>query len=452
MPEKKEKITIIGAGPVGSLLSIYLSRHNYEVVVFEKREDLRLTHRGEGRSINIALSHRGLRALNEIGVAEKIKEIAIPMKGRMIHDQSGKLNFQPYGDEGQFINSISRNQLNEILLDEAEKKFGVHFRFQNPCVNVSLDNSELEFDFMDSEWKESFQILFGADGAGSVVRSGFNINKNFTSNTEFLSHGYKELHIPASDGKHVIEKNALHIWPREQFMLIALPNMDGSFTATLFLPFTGKNSFEEIKKAEDIENFFHRFFPDVIPLMPELAHDYFELSPSRLVTVYCYPWVYNDNIALIGDAAHAITPFYGQGMNAGFEDCRILNEIIEKNKYNWPDALREFQQIRKSDANAIAELALQNFIEMRDLVGDETFLLRKKIETKIHQQFPQYLPLYSMVTFSDLPYSEAFKKGKEHDEMMEKVMSIKEIDKKWNTEAGWSEIESIIKIHIKKTE
>ncbi|MBX9852043.1 MAG: FAD-dependent monooxygenase [Cytophagaceae bacterium] len=451
MTDKKEKITIMGAGPVGSLLSIYLSKQNYKVTVFEKREDLRLTHKAEGRSINIALSQRGLRALHEIGVAEKIKEIAVPMKGRMIHDQNGKLNFQPYGEEGQFINSISRNQLNEILLDKAEKECGVDFRFQNPCINVKLDKAELEFDFMDRGWKESFQVLFGADGAGSVVRSGFSKNKNFSSTTQFLSHGYKELHIPASkEGKHVIEKNALHIWPRDQFMLIALPNMDGSFTATLFLPFIGENSFEGIKTSEDAEKLFKKFFSDVVPIIPDLAHDYFELTPSRLVTVHCYPWIYNNNVALIGDAAHAITPFYGQGMNAGFEDCRILNEIIRTNKYDWKTLLEKYQQSRKGNADAIAELALQNFIEMRDLVGDERFLLRKKIESEIHRQFPQYLPLYSMVTFSDLPYAEALAKGKEHDEMMGKVMAIPGIEKTWDTENGWKEINTIINTYIKK--
>jgi len=445
----RHQITIIGGGPVGSLLSIYLAQKKYTVDVYERRPDLRKIHPTEGRSINLALSHRGLRALNEVGLEEKIKSIAIPMNGRMIHDEKGNLNFQPYGEKGQFINSVSRNQLNEILIEKAEKEYKVNFHFDHICKNINLENSAVEFSTPQGTEKTNSEIIFGADGAFSAVRASLEKIKDFTFSKEPLSYGYKELHLPSDKiGKHLMGKNALHIWPREQFMLIALPNLDGSFTCTLFLPFKGANSFENITNESELLTFFRKNFPDALSLMPDIATDYFAHTASSLVTVHGYPWCYKDKVALIGDAAHAIFPFYGQGMNAGFEDCRVLNGIIEENYGQWFNIFKEYQGQRKINADAIAELSLQNFIEMRDLVGNEKFQTRKKIEKFIHAKHPEYLPLYSMVTFSDLSYAEALKKGKEHDQMMQEVMSIKNIESEWESEEGWMKIENIIKKYL----
>lgn len=439
-----KKITIIGAGPVGSMLSIYLSKRGYSVEVYEKRQDLRTTKHTEGRSINLALSTRGLKALSEAGLEEKIKSIAVPMSGRMIHGEKGELNFQPYGEEGQFINSISRNTLNEILIEKAEET-GVRFFFNVTCNSIEPESGMVEFVQQDKPFSFQSETIFGADGAFSEVRNTLKKFPDFTFEQDFLSHGYKELLIPSSAGKFVMEKNALHIWPREQFMLIALPNLDGSFTATLFLPFKGATSFETLNTEKEVTDFFQKFFPDIRDHIPSLEKDFFRMPASSLVTTRCFPWVYEGKIALIGDAAHAITPFYGQGMNAGFEDCRILNTIIEQHTDNWKKIFAIYQEERKENSDAIAELALKNFIEMRDLVGDEHFILRKKIEAAIHKKYPSYLPLYSMVTFSDLSYKEALQKGNEHDQLMEEVMKIKNIQNIWETKEGWSEIEKVIK-------
>ena len=446
----QKKISIVGGGPVGSLLSIYLSRQSHKVKIYEKRPDLRTVKNTEGRSINLALSHRGIRALTEIGIKEEIKKISIPMNGRMIHGENGFLHFQPYGEKGQYINSISRNELNKILIQKAEEA-GVEFNFNFHCDSVNLEMGRVVFSKDKETYSIDSDIIFGADGAFSEIRNSFKNHSNFTYRQEFLTHGYKELHIPpGKEGNHLMEENALHIWPREQFMLIALPNLDGSFTATLFLPFTGENSFETLKTHNDLESFFRCYFPDAFNLMPTLKKDFFSLPPSFLVTVHCHPWIYKDKIALIGDSAHAITPFYGQGMNAGFEDCRILNEIIGQKKNDWETIFAEYQSQRKENADAIAELALQNFIEMRDHVNDAYFILRKKIEAKIHQKHPAYLPLYSMVTFSDLPYKQALLLGKEHDQMVNEVMQLKDIERTWETEEGWKEIEKIVSAYIKK--
>lgn len=448
IPEKN--ITVIGGGPVGSLLSIYLSRLTHRVSIYEKRQDPRLLTKGEGRSINLALSHRGLHALKEVGLEEEIKKIAVPMKGRMIHPEKGDLYFQPYGEDHQFINSISRNSLNQLLIDKAEEE-GVAFYFNTTCESVDPETGIVELKNGGKSFSTDPAILFGADGAFSVVRNSFQRFPDFTSDQEFLSHGYKELHIPPSpEGWHLMEKNALHIWPREHFMLIALPNLDGSFTATLFLPFKGPASFDTITTPDHAEAFFKTYFPDALPLMPGLKKDFIEMPTSSLVTVHCFPWTYCNNTILMGDAAHAITPFYGQGMNAGFEDCRIFNSIMKEHGNDWGKIFSTYQSDRKENADAIAELALQNFIEMRDLVGDPRFILRKKVESKIHRYYPSYLPLYTMVTFTDLPYKEALIKGKEHDHMMEEIMSIQNIEAIWDTEKGWDVIREKVARYINK--
>lgn len=443
-----KNITVIGAGLVGSLLSIYLAKRGYKVTVFERRTDMRKTQISAGRSINLALSDRGWRGLEGVGIKDAIKKISIPMHGRMMHNVKGELTYQPYGEEGQAIYAASRGILNCTLMDQAEQH-GVTIHFNQRCTGIDLEQSIARFeDAATMEKREvKSRVIFGADGAFSAARLAIQLQTDkFNYSQNYLEHGYKELVIPPSaDGGFQMEKNALHIWPRGGYMLIALPNLDGSFTCTLFFPFEGERSFASIKNTEDCTRFFKEIFPDALELMPTLAEDFFHNPTSSLVTVRCFPWAYKDKVCLIGDAAHAIVPFYGQGMNCGFEDCTVLETLMEKYGEDWTSILSEFQTLRKPNADAIAELALMNFVEMRDLTGSPKFLLQKKIEAKIHEKYPEkWLPLYSQVTFSDIPYSVALKNGKAQQQIMEQVMSLPDIDAKWNS----PEVEKMILQHI----
>ncbi len=429
----QKHIAITGAGLVGSLLAIYLKNRGYQVSVFERRNDMRKTAGYEGRSINLALSNRGIRALEEVGLAEELKKEAIPMHGRMIHDLHGNLNFQPYGKAGQYINSISRSGLNKVLMTKAES-LGVAFHFEQRINSVDFEKTELtiqnsKFNIQNSK----FDLIIGSDGAFSAVRLAMQFTDQFNFSQDYIQHGYKELHIPAgAAGSFQMEKNALHIWPRESYMLIALPNPDGSFTLTLFFPFTGETSFETLSTKEKVKDFFKSVFPDAYALMPQLLEEFFQNPSSSLVTMRCYPWVRNKTL-LIGDAAHAIVPFYGQGMNAGFEDCCVLNQLLDQFADDWDQVFPSFQQQRKPNADAIAQLALDNFVEMRDLVNDADFILRKKIESKLHELFPdKWIPLYSMVTFHEnIPYSVAYETGKKQKRIMEDVLKMPGIGNNW---------------------
>lgn len=432
MQTENKHIAIVGAGLVGSLLSIYLVKRGYKVTVFERRANMREHILDGGRSINLALSNRGIRALEYIGLAEPMKKMAIPMHGRMMHNVKGELTFQSYGKNGQFINSVSRSGLNMMLMDEAEKQ-GVHFFYEYRCEDVDFDKTEIKFQTYGSHMTRKFDMIIGADGAFSAVREAMERKELTQSTIDSLEHGYKELRIPSSDsGAFLLQKNALHIWPRESFMLIALPNPDASFTCTLFLPFEGKESFKNLNSPESITKFFQTYFPDTVPLMDTLQEDFRDNATSSLVTVRCYPWVKNKTL-LIGDAAHGIVPFYGQGMNAGFEDCFVFNELLDKHQDDWTAVLSEFQEVRKPDNDAIAQLALDNFVEMRDLVADEDFLLRKKIEAKLHEHFPdQWIPLYSMVTFEEtMRYSAAQANGILQHKVMTEVMKDPNIKNNW---------------------
>jgi kynurenine 3-monooxygenase len=433
---RNEHIAIVGAGLVGSLLSIYLAKRGYKVSVFERRNDMRKSKAEAGRSINLALSTRGLKALDEVGVASQIKNVAIPMHGRMIHDKKGNLSFLPYGKAGQFINSISRSELNIVLMDEAEK-LGVNLFFNHRCTEIDFEKSSLTLQAIGAASSQTFDFdaIVGADGAFSAVRSAMQITDRFNYSQHYIEHGYKELHIPANAaGSFRLEKNALHIWPRESFMMIGLPNPDGTFTCTLFFPFEGETSFKSLGSIEKVTQFFKETFPDAFDLMPGLEHDFSKNQTSSLVTVKCFPWTRNRTL-LIGDAAHAIVPFYGQGMNAGFEDCRILNSLLDKHSDNWKKTLDEFQQSRKVDTDAIAQLALDNFIEMRDLVADPEFLLRKKIEAKLNELFPdKWIPLYSMVTFNEqIGYSKAYEIGQKQFRIMNDVLAQPGIQDNWQS-------------------
>lgn len=429
-------IAISGAGLVGSLLALYLRKRGYQISVYERRGDMRRSDYVGGRSINLALSNRGLRALEEVGLAEELKKIAIPMHGRMMHDVKGNLSYQAYGKEGQYINSISRSALNIALMNEAEKA-GVTFLFNHAIEKVDLVKTTLTTTngqgLTDKELH--FDLIIGADGAFSAVRDAFRTSDRFDYQQFYIDHGYKELCIPAGENNSFqLEKNALHIWPRESFMLIALPNPDATFTLTLFFPFEGTISFDKIKTEKEILNFFETTFPDAKALMPSLLEDFQSNPTSSLVTVKCFPWVKNKTV-LIGDAAHAIVPFFGQGMNAGFEDCRILNQLLDQHKDNWDTVLPVFQQQRKPDGDAIAQLALNNFVEMRDLVADKEFLLRKKIEAKLHELYPtKWIPLYSMVTFyENIRYSDAYATGLKQKQIMDEVMAKPNIETMWES-------------------
>src|ERR1017187_5263875 len=416
-----KSISIIGAGLVGSLLAIYLAKRGHKVSVYERRPDLRKNRISAGKSINLALSDRGWRCLEGIGIDEEIRKVAIPMNGRMIHNLNGHVNYQPYGKEGQSIYSVSRGGLNCKLMDLAEHWENVEFFFEERCTNVDLESNTMHFENNSTHKVTSVEsdLIFGADGAFSPARLSMQMTDRFNYSQYYLEHGYKELTIPAkADGTWELEKNALHIWPRGSYMLIALPNLDCTFTCTLFFPFEGENSFASITNEKSLLEFFNRIFPDVMKLMPTLVHDYFTNPTSSLVTVKCFPWGYKDKLMLIGDAAHAIVPFFGQGMNCGFEDCSVLNELMEEHGEDWSKLLNEFQHSRKPNSDAIADLAVSNFVEMRDLVADDKFLLRKKIEAWLNEQFPdKWIPLYTMVTFSQMPYSKAMSEGKRQEEI-----------------------------------
>ena len=404
----RERIGVLGGGLVGALISILLVKKGFRVEVFEKRPDPRKNNASEGRSINLALSHRGIRALTLAGVFEEIEPLLIPMYGRMIHTED-QTDFHSYGRKDQFINSISRHQLNTVLIAHAESA-GVSFHFGETIQKTNPSTGSIT---LPSGISHHFEFIIGADGAYSELRKTMALqDDSFMTNEDTLSHGYKELNIPPVDETFALDPNALHIWPRKDYMLIALPNTDKSFTCTLFLSNEGQPSFSELKTSAQIKGFLEESFPDAIKLIPDPV-DQFQKNPtSTLQNIKTYPWAFKKAL-LIGDAAHAIVPFYGQGMNAGFEDCRILIELLEDNHFNWEKTVELFQVQRKKDADAIAELALQNFLEMRKHVIDEAFLKRKQLESRLHKVFPdKWLPLYSMVTFSDIPYHEALQTGK----------------------------------------
>lgn len=433
---KKQKVIIIGAGLSGSLLAIYLAKKGIEVDVYESRGDMRKEEVAAGRSINLALSNRGIAALKEVGLDEYMLSEAVPMYGRMIHAVDGATKLLPYsGRQGEYINSVSRGGLNIALINEAEKYAEVKFYFNQKCVGFDAKSGEAKFS---SGRIAKGETTIGTDGAGSVIRNVmFSTVERFNFSQQFLEHGYKELHIPPRDlgfrnsdfgfeeksgALFQMEKNALHIWARHSFMMIALPNFDGSFTCTLFLAHKGENSFEQLTDETSLMNFFQTNFADSIPLMPTLVEDFFSNPTGNLGTIKCFPWNIGGKSLLIGDSAHAVVPFYGQGMNASFEDCRILNQLIEQHSTNWGLIFDEFTLQRKPNADAIAQMAEENFYEMRDAVANPVFQRKRELETKLEQTFPDYFSKYSMVTFrEDLPYSVAKEKGNAQDKLLMEI-------------------------------
>lgn len=432
---ESKNVTIAGAGLVGSLLACYMAKKGHEVKVYERRPDMRKTTIDGGRSINLALSNRGWKALEGVGVADEVRKMAIPMYRRVMHSREGELSYQPYGLNNEAIYSVSRGGLNALLMDEAEKYPKVSMEFDQRCSKVNLETAEATFkSYLTKEATQvKADLLFGTDGAFSAVRSTMVKTDRFNYSQHYIEHGYKELSIPPNaDGTHKMEREALHIWPRGNYMLIALPNPDGSFTCTLFFAYEGENSFATVNTLDKAREFFKTHFKDAYALMPDFDEEWENNPVSSLVIIRCFPWSKNGKVALLGDASHAIVPFYGQGMNSGFEDCTVLNEVMNAHGNDWDTILKEFETQRKPDADAIADLAMRNFVEMRDLTGNADFLLRKKIEAKFSRNNPgKWVPLYSMVTFSHIRYSEALKEGQRQDRIMEEVMAMPDIHENW---------------------
>lgn len=435
---------------MGSLLAIYLTRRGHQVTLFERRPDMRKNRISAGRSINLALSDRGWRGLEGVGVDAEVRKIGIAMKGREIHNADGKITFQAYGKDHQANYSVSRGGLNCLLMDLAEKN-GAKIHFEERCTNVDLKTATATFEnaATGKTTTASADRIFGTDGAFSASRLSMQLGGDrFTYSQTYLDHGYKELTItPTSDGKFAMNADNLHIWPRGKFMLIALPNLDKTFTCTLFFPFEGENSFAALDSKDKMLKFFTEMFPDAVPLMPTLVEDYFNNPTSSLATIRCYPWSFDDKVLLLGDAAHGIVPFFGQGMNCGFEDCVVLERLMEKHGSDWKKIFSEFQFLRKPDGDAIAELAIENYIEMRDKVADPKFLLQKKIEARFSEKYPdKWTPLYAMVTYrTDMRYSEALAKGRIQESIMQKIMALPGIEQKWASE----EVEKMILAEIK---
>lgn len=441
-----DQILIVGAGLAGSLMGVLLAGRDYDVTIFEKRSDPRKTNLVGGRSINLALSTRGIQALSRAGLRQDVMKLTIPMAGRMIHDIDGRTTLQPYGkDDTEVIYSISRSGLNELLLDACERTGKVSLVFETACSDI--DDAERTISTVgasgDAE-KYMGQLIFGCDGAGSVVRQRLAADGKVKSESRFLEHGYRELSIPAdAEGNHRLDKNALHIWPRETFMLIALPNLDGSFTVTLFMPHQGDVSFEAFPDAPSGRDLFQRFFPDALELMPDFNQDYGHNPVGQLGTVYCSPWSSSGSTMLLGDAAHAIVPFFGQGMNCSFEDCSIFLDAMAAAGPEWESILRSYEVIRKPDADAIAQMALENYEEMRDHVADPRFVLKKQLSLELERRFPsRFIPRYSMVTFHRIPYAIAQQRGKIQSDIL--VTLTQEIDD--ITGVDWAAAERLVEV------
>ena len=435
--KKQQNILIIGAGLCGSLLALRLGQRGFNVTVYEMRQDLRKVEISAGRSINLALSDRGIKAMKLVGIEDKVKELCIPMNGRMLHDMEGNTILAPYsGREHEYINSISRGQLNALLLDEAEKHKNVSIHFNKQCTSVDFEKTTVLFK--DFETKEEFvedaDIIIATDGAGSAMRQSYFLSKKFlfSFSQDWLTHGYKELSIlPAENGGYKTYKNALHIWGRDSFMLIALPNLDGSFTVTLFLSFEdGEYNFSNLTTQEKVLEFFQKYFKDALELMPNLVEDFFTNPTSPLGTVKCSPWHYKGNTLLMGDAAHAIVPFYGQGMNASFEDVVEFDKVLNEEHEDWESIFKSYEMNRKKDTDAIADLAIDNFHEMKGHVNNAIFREKRNLEMDFEKNFPEeYSSKYSLVTFNEtIGYREAMLRGRAQDKAILNMLADKKID------------------------
>jgi len=444
MTQKTGTITLIGAGLTGPLLALELVKRGFQVEIYERRADMRRVQMSAGRSINLALSVRGIHALTQAGLWNDMQKIVIPMKGRMMHSATSEITFQPYGrNESEVINSISRADLNIALMNAVEER-GVKIHFQKRCSGIDLKSGVLELQEEKTGETHSVaaDVVIGCDGSASAIRGEMLKRSRFNFSQQYLDYGYKELTIPAAPGgKHALEKNALHIWPRGNYMLIALPNVDGTFACILFLPFEGKDSFEQLPTRAAVLEFFQLQFPDARALMPDLVDNFFANPVGSMVTIRCSPWYFEGKALLLGDAAHAIVPFFGQGINCGFEDCTVLMELLDQHGADWNKVFSEFERARKENTDAIADLAIENFVEMRDRVGDPRFLFRKKMEFALQEKYPQrFVPKYSMVTFLRVPYTTALKRGQVQDRMLTELCEhIDRID-----DLDWKKAERLV--------
>jgi kynurenine 3-monooxygenase len=436
MKPAHEQITLIGAGLNGPLLAILLRQRGFAVEIYERRPDMRTVRMSAGRSINLALSTRGIHGLQQAGLWEQMRSIIIPMKGRMMHSVAGELTFQPYGkNETEVINSISRAELNIALMNSAEEQ-GATIHYNQRCSGYDTKTGAIRVrnERTGEETIRKASVVIGCDGSASAIRAEMLKLNRFNFSQQYLDYGYKELTIPAGpEGEHRLETHALHIWPRGNHMLIALPNIDGTFACILFLPFEGADSFAGLTTPADVMRFFQSRFPDTVPLMPNLADNYFANPTGAMVTIKCSPWHVEGRALLLGDAAHAIVPFFGQGINCGFEDCTRLVELLDRHGADWPGVFAEFEGERKVNTDAIADMAIENFTEMRDRVADSRFLLRKKIELALEAKYPRlFVPKYSMVTFHRIPYSVALARGVVQDRMLaelgESIHRVEDID------------------------
>lgn len=433
---KTNSITLIGAGLVGSLLAVFLARRGYQVTIYERRADLRKTSISAGRSINLALANRGMAGLERAGLLDALRPILLPMAGRMLHDEHGQTSFLPYGHRPEeVIYSVSRGGLNQRLLDLAEA-VGVTIHFQQNCQDVDFKTNTLSMlDETSAVFRTiSFERVIGTDGSASRVREAILRVTGGHSTEEPLGHGYKELCIlPDSAGGFRMDNRSLHIWPRGEFMLIALPNPDATFTLTLFLPNTGPESFATLTTAEAVNAFFARYFPDAQSLMPDLTEQFFTNPLGTLGTVRCDTWHYRDQALLLGDAAHAIVPFHGQGMNCGFEDAVALDECLDQLDDDWEQIFKRFFALRKPNADAIAEMALENYVEMRATVRDPKFALKKALSFALEDRFgPRFIPRYSMVMFHTMPYAQAQARGVIQEDILNQLTAtcerLEEVD------------------------
>jgi kynurenine 3-monooxygenase len=422
MTSQSETITLIGAGLNGPLLGLELVKRGFKVEIYERRADMRRVRMSAGRSINLALSTRGIHALRQAGLWNEMRKIVIPMKGRLMHSANSELTFQPYGkNDSEVINSISRAELNIALMNAAEAG-GVKFHFERRCRGIDFKTGMLRMrdERTDSDTTVNSAVIIGCDGSASAIRAEMLKRNRFNFSQQYLDYGYKELTIPAlPDEKHALEINALHIWPRGNYMLIALPNVDGTFACILFLPFEGPDSFEKLTTPAAVTDFFQRTFPDAIGLIPNLVDNFFANPTGGMVTIKCSPWHFEGRALLLGDAAHAIVPFFGQGINCGFEDCTVFLKLLDQNGSDWGKVFGEFEEARKQNTDAIADLAVENFVEMRDRVADPCFLFRKKVELALEAEYPQlFVPKYAMVTFHRIPYATALRRGQVQDAML----------------------------------
>lgn len=429
-------IIIVGAGLAGALMATYFAKRGLTVAIYESRSDMRKETISAGRSINLALSDRGIKALEGVGIDKTILEEAVPMKGRMLHSKEGELKFAPYGkDDSEYINSISRAGLNKSLMTIAEASEKVNIYFNEECIDIDFEACTITIKNRETGRTKTVAgaTIIGADGANSSVRRAMQAKMtSYESNVDWLEHGYKELSIPAAtaQGGFRIAKNALHIWPRGTYMLIALPNFEGSFTCTLFFPLNGENSFATIDTKEKVRSFFEEEFADAIPHLANLEEEFLNNPVGKLGTLKCYPWRHTGKVVLIGDAAHAIVPFYGQGMNASFEDCLVLDQCIAKHGQNWEAVYAEYEQLRKINGDAIGDLAVENFHEMQDHVADPVFRRKRALEHELENIYEDYHSKYSLVTFHpEIPYSVAKEKGNKQDQfLMDLCANIADID------------------------